>query len=87
MPTPTVNGNNNRKGLSEKSGDGLGTFVRMWSTPQASDYRSPNINPGAQGKSKQLPQSSHALPAQAGGSLNPDWVEWLQGFPPGWTEL
>ena len=21
-----------------------------------------------------------------GGQLNPDWVEWLMGFPPGWTE-
>lgn len=20
------------------------------------------------------------------GQLNPDWVEWLMGFPPGWTE-
>lgn len=22
-----------------------------------------------------------------GGQLNPEWVEWLMGFPPGWTEL
>ena len=22
-----------------------------------------------------------------GGHLNPDWVEWLQGFPIGWTEV
>ena len=36
-PTPTVNGNNNRKGLSEKSGDGLQTAVRMWPTHRASD--------------------------------------------------
>ena len=27
-PTPTVNGNNNRKGASEQSGNGLGTFVK-----------------------------------------------------------
>jgi hypothetical protein len=25
------------------------------------------------------------LAGVAGGSLNPDWVEWLQGWPPGWT--
>lgn len=24
---------------------------------------------------------------EAGGQLNPDWVEWLMGFPIGWTEL
>ena len=22
-----------------------------------------------------------------GGQLNPDWVEWLMGFPPGWTDV
>ena len=38
-PTPTVNGNNNRAGLSEKSGDGLQTAVRLWPTPQSRDYR------------------------------------------------
>ncbi len=21
------------------------------------------------------------------GQLNPTWVEWLMGFPPGWTDL
>ena len=32
-PTPTVNGNHNRAGLSEKSGDGLATAVKQWPTP------------------------------------------------------
>ena len=27
-PTPTQHGNNNRKGISKKAGDGLGTAVR-----------------------------------------------------------
>ena len=27
------------------------------------------------------------LAAGNGGQLNPDWVEWLMGFPPGWTEV
>ncbi len=22
-----------------------------------------------------------------GGSLNPEWVEWLMGFPAGWTDI
>ena len=38
-PTPTVHGNNNRAGLSEKSGDGLQTAVRLWPTPRAGDGR------------------------------------------------
>ena len=24
---------------------------------------------------------------EAGGQLNPDWVEWLMGWPIGWTDL
>jgi hypothetical protein len=31
---------------------------------------------------------AHQLLAdQAGGSLNPQWVEWLMGWPIGWTDL
>ena len=64
----------------------LADAVKMWSTPQASDYRSPNTNPGALGGSIP-PQSAHALPAQVGGQLNPTWVEWLMGYETGWTDL
>jgi hypothetical protein len=27
------------------------------------------------------------FPELASGQLNPEWVEWLMGFPPGWTDL
>jgi DNA (cytosine-5)-methyltransferase 1 len=27
------------------------------------------------------------MTAGHGGSLNPTWVEWLMGFPLGWTDL
>lgn len=37
IPTVTVNGNNNRKGLTPKSGDGLATYCKMLPTPTASD--------------------------------------------------
>jgi hypothetical protein len=26
-------------------------------------------------------------PSAIGGKLNPTWVEWLMGFPLGWTDL
>jgi hypothetical protein len=28
-----------------------------------------------------------AMSAGNGGKLNPMWVEWLMGFPTGWTDL
>lgn len=76
-PTPTVNGNNNRKGLSANSGDGLGTAVRakMWPTPK----RQNSNEPGQHG------EGGPDLQTAAGGQLNPDWVEQLMNLPEGWT--
>lgn len=82
-PTPTVNGNYNRKGLSKTSGDGLATFVRrmvLLPTPTANDAKN-------NGSSSQRNRHSEALNVVAGGALNPEWVEWLMGFPCGWTEV
>lgn len=41
-PTPTVTGNNNRAGMSAKSGDGLATAAKkavLWPTPRTSDCK------------------------------------------------
>ena len=59
---------------------------KQWPTPCAGDYRSPNLNPCRNGQ-KIEPASGHALPAKVGGQLNPTWVEWLMGWPIGWTDL
>ena len=55
----------------------LGTVVH-WATP-VSDDTSYRKNKYAQGGT--------ALSTQAGGKLNPTWVEWLMGWPLGWTDL
>lgn len=73
-PTPTVSGNNNRAGLTEKSGDGLATSVRRYSTPNTR---------GIDGGSR----SRKAAKLNGTFVLNPDWVEWLMGWPMGWTSL
>ena len=31
-------------------------------------------------------EERRSMAAGNGGQFNPDWVEWLMGFPPGWTE-
>jgi len=80
-PTPTVCGNYNRKGASPTSGDCLATAVLKCATPTAGDWRS--------GKASQatMERNSRPLREQIGGSLNPTWVEWLMGWPLGWTDL
>jgi hypothetical protein len=80
-PTPTVCGNYNRKGASATSGDGLATAVLKVSTPTARDWRSGKASQATHDKNSRL------LSEQIGGSLNPTWVEWLIGWPLGWTDL
>jgi hypothetical protein len=80
-PTPTVSGNYNRKGASAKSGDGLATAVLRCATPTARDWRSGKASEAT------MMRNSRPLSEQIGGSLNPTWVEWLMGWPLGWTDL
>lgn len=80
-PTPTVCGNHNRKGASPTSGDGLATAVLKCATPTARDWRSGKASQATHDK------NSRPLSEQIGGSLNPTWVEWLMGWPIGWTDL
>lgn len=82
-PTPTVCGNYNRKGASKTSGDGLATAVKNWATPVARDFRAP----GRIRMERTGSKSGDPLPQQVGGILNPNWVEWLMGWPIGWTDL
>ncbi len=51
---------------------------KMWPTPDASPHKY-----RLRGDSQQ----SESLNGVHGGKLNPTWVEWLMGFPIGWTDL
>lgn len=92
-PTPTVSGNHNRKGVSQTSGDGLMTAVRQaepkFPTPTvaASKGSSPGSLTRKDGRSRVNDRLDHRVMAEHGGSLNPTWVEWLMGWPLGWTDL
>ncbi len=163
-PTPTQTGNNNRKGLSAKSGDGLATAAKRYPTPSVMDaagfcgkpdkgrtgpnsgrtltgkvleteglgphtklWPTPNAGDGTRGPRKPdgkrgllltdcaaaggrrkfpTPKGTASGPdyartnreksggddlatniaRQTPGQLNPMWVEWLQGWPLGWTD-
>jgi hypothetical protein len=52
----------------------------LWPTPTAH-----NAKEG--GYPSEFSRNTPTLAAQAGGSLNPTWVEWLMGWPLGWTDL
>ena len=56
----------------------LGRAVHLYPTPKAQNARGGGQVHGNGGPS---------LDVVAGGSLNPAWVEWLMGYPVGWTDL
>ena len=60
----------------------LSQQVAMLPTPTARDWKSPDLN----SESKRFSQKTE-LNSTVGGQLNPTWVEWLMGFPSGWTDL
>jgi DNA (cytosine-5)-methyltransferase 1 len=89
-PTPQAR---DYKGSSGRSLKGLEldlpTKVKMWATPCASDNRDRgNLGSGAiqrrKEKGKQIMLSQSV--SDTSGALNPIWVEWLMGWPLGWTD-
>ena len=70
--------NKTQKSTGGQSRAGLDQVVAMFPTPTARDGKGCDP-PGRKG--------SPSLPAEIGGTLNPTWVEWLMGFPIGWTDL
>ena len=74
-------------GLSANQGQGDGEFgkaIRNWPTPRSSMTGGATDN-RLLDKERNLEKAV----AQTGdrGQLNPTWVEWLMGFPSGWTDL
>ena len=98
LPTPDANCGtrgtelewNTKRESGQKAQLSLNQAIKMWPTPQASDNRDRGnmSNPCIQrrvaiGKQIMLSQSVDPI----SGQLNPTWVEWLMGWPLGWTDL
>jgi len=93
-PTPTGQDNPQVRGVGKtigtKRGTTLGGAVRMWPTPTASDYKGSGptvVRKDGKNRLNDRPDYATEQRAQNGGQLNPTWVEWLMGFPTGWTDL
>jgi len=84
LPTPTASSYGTQKSRpNNKARPSLETMARknLWPTPTARDYKDNGKSPA------ELARNSKTLATHAGGQLNPQWVEWLMGYPVGWTEL
>lgn len=70
-----------------KNGNGFGlqltTAVKLWPTPSANEDAAGTPN----GKMQKMLGNHPEIRNSGSGTLNPTWVEWLMGFPLGWTAL
>lgn len=93
LPTPTssdANGSGSRNTATSNAHAGVsltdwaredGGTGRLLPTPQAQDHRNcADYSDGSRGHS---PQLRHL----GSGRLNPRFVEWMMGLPPGWTDV
>ena len=64
--------------LGKSVWEAQGKLKAQWPTPTSSEHKY---------RLRGSSQASKNLNALHGGKLNPTWVEWLMGFPPGWTDL
>lgn len=70
---------------------GLEAAVKMWPTPRAN-----KVHPKISEENREILATRNrgnleeVVAGHCGGeigSLNPQWVEWLMGYPVGWTDL
>jgi hypothetical protein len=66
-----------RNRIGRDSVSSLAVAVQMWPTPTARDA---SRGAGWDGPGRPLSET-------VGGTLNPTWVAWLQGFPLDWMEV
>lgn len=78
-PTPRANDAERRGEFDVMNPhNGLPAAAKRWPTPQARSA------PDCVSERK---RHTPSLDSQVGGQLNPTWVEWLMGYPCGWTVL
>lgn len=74
--------------LGKSVWEAQGKVPAMWPTPQANDAKNPYARVREHSQATMLGEAVvKADPTTGGGKLNPMWVEWLMGFPLGWTDL
>lgn len=91
-PHVTRNGTIRHIGKSGKQSYArLDAVAAMFPTPKARDAKDTTRLPPSRladpGKDSLVQRVGREIQKENGGQLNPTWVEWLMGFPIGWTDL
>jgi hypothetical protein len=79
-PTPVSSDISMRTTKYKQGGTPLSYAVQYWPTPTAHMAKETNAPSEAN-------RNEPSMASRVGGKLNPTWVEWLMGWPLGWTDL
>ena len=80
-PTPTAT---ERSGINTKTGTG-GGLTHAVKTAEGVKMKESQMG-GCHGSSMKKGSNHSASVSPTSGQLNPQWVEWLMGYPDGWTD-
>ena len=82
-PTPCLPGNGGTNGKAK-----MKQMLEKYPTPKVQDSRHAKMRHPDKSDDHWKSNLGEVVSAQVnGGSLNPTWVEWLMGWPLGWTDL
>ena len=81
LHTPTAAANQMAPSMKERD---PGSW---WPTPVARDYKGQGMSRERRETREPDNLCSWTAKHEGSGALNPEWVEWLMGFPAGWTSL
>ena len=86
--TPTANDSKNSTFPPSQKNRGsiIGQLMRRWPTPLAVNGET-HKNDCSRFSCLDVAVRDGKIAQEAGGQLNPQWVEWLMGYPEGWTDL
>ena len=88
-PTPRANDAEKRGAIANDPRNGLPAAVLHFPTPTATAHKGWSKNHNRADTNDRIDYTIEREAAESGeiGRLNPTWVEWLMGWPIGWTEL
>jgi hypothetical protein len=92
-PTPTAgdaksSGSRNLEGSKAHAGVSLTDYVKTGNSTTPRRVPTPTVQDSSNnGAPSQMDRNTKPLNAEVGGPLNPEWVEWIMGWPIGWTDL
>ena len=88
-PNAVINNKGRRVSKNGKSSHsiGLADAVKMIPTPTTSNAKGASKNRYRTSETYRGNLDEWVRDSEDSGQLNPTWVEWLMGFPDGWTDL